>query len=85
MTTSITCTTCMTAPTIRWEDVYKRQVPYEWHILNVKLTATPLANLVVQRMSTEQKEICEILLQTKMCIRDSFKTGSLSKSIFNSH
>lgn len=40
-------------------------MPYEWHILNVKLTATPLANLVVQRMSSEQKEICEILLQTK--------------------
>lgn len=43
----------------------EEEVPYEWHILNVKLTATPLANLVVQRMSTEQKEICEILLQTK--------------------
>ena len=43
----------------------EEEVPYEWHILNVKLTATPLANLVVQRMSSEQKEICEILLQTK--------------------
>lgn len=43
----------------------EEEVPYEWHILNVKLTATPLANLVVQRMSAEQKEICEILLQTK--------------------
>ena len=41
------------------------EVPYEWHFMNVKLTATPLANLVVQRMSAEQKEICEILLQTK--------------------
>lgn len=43
----------------------EEEVPYEWHILNVKLTATHLANLVVQRMSSEQKEICEILLQTK--------------------
>ncbi|MCG5033272.1 peptidoglycan DD-metalloendopeptidase family protein [Blautia massiliensis] len=43
----------------------EEEVPYEWHILNVKLTATPLSNLVVQRMSAEQKEICEILLQTK--------------------
>lgn len=43
----------------------EEEVPYEWRILNVKLTATPLADLVVQRMSGEQKEICEILLQTK--------------------
>ena len=43
----------------------EEEVPYEWHILNVKLTATPLANLVIQSMSAEQKEICEILLQTK--------------------
>ncbi len=41
------------------------EVPYEWHILNVKLTAKPMANLVVSRMSADQKEICEILLQTK--------------------
>ena len=45
----------------------EEEVPYEWRILNVKLTATPLANLVVQRMDEEQKEICEILLQTKGC------------------
>lgn len=43
----------------------EEEVPYEWHILNVKLTATPFANLVVQRMNADQKEICEILLQTK--------------------
>lgn len=41
------------------------EVPYEWHILNVKLTAKPLANLIVARMNADQKEICEILLQTK--------------------
>ena len=43
----------------------EEEVAYEWRILNVKLTSTPLENLVVSRMSTDQKEICEILLQTK--------------------
>ena len=43
----------------------EEEVPYEWRILNVKLTATPLENLAVSRMNEEQKEICEILLQTK--------------------
>ena len=40
-------------------------MPYEWHILNVTLTSMPLENLVVSRMDADQKEICEILLQTK--------------------
>ena len=40
-------------------------MPYEWRILNVKLTVTPLENLIVSRMNADQKEICEILLQTK--------------------
>ena len=43
----------------------EEEVPYEWRILNVKLTATPLENLAVSRMNEEQKEICGILLQTK--------------------
>ena len=43
----------------------EEEVPYEWHILNVTLTSTPLENLIVSRMSADQKEICEILLQTK--------------------
>ena len=43
----------------------EEEVPYEWHILNVTLTSTPLENLVVSRMNADQKEICEILLQTK--------------------
>lgn len=43
----------------------EEEVPYEWHILNVTLTSTPLENLIVSRMSTDQREICEILLQTK--------------------
>lgn len=41
------------------------QEPYEWRILNVKLTAKPFANLIVTKMNAEQKELCEILLQTK--------------------
>ena len=43
----------------------EEEVPYEWRILNVRLSAVPLENLVVSRMNEEQKEICEILLQTK--------------------
>ncbi len=43
----------------------EEEVPYEWHILNVTLTSVPLENLVVSRMNADQKEICEILLQTK--------------------
>lgn len=43
----------------------EEEVPYEWRILNVALASVPMENLVVSRMSAEQKEICEILLQTK--------------------
>ena len=43
----------------------EEEVPYEWHILNVTLTSAPLENLIVSRMNTDQREICEILLQTK--------------------
>ena len=43
----------------------EEKVPYEWHILNVTLASMPLENLVVSRMDADQKEICEILLQTK--------------------
>lgn len=43
----------------------EEEVPYEWHILNVTLTTMSLENLVVSRMDADQKEICEILLQTK--------------------
>ena len=43
------------------------EVPYEWYILNVKLSVTPLGNVIVGRMDGEQKEVCEILLSTKGC------------------
>ena len=41
------------------------EVEYEYKILNVKLNATPLENVVVSRMNKEQKEICELLMTTK--------------------
>lgn len=41
------------------------EVPYEWRILNVTLTSVPLENIIVSRMDADQREICEILLQTK--------------------
>lgn len=41
------------------------EVEYEYKILNVKLTATPLENVVAFRMNAEQKEICELLMATK--------------------
>ena len=59
----------------------EEEVPYEWHILNVKLTSVPLENLVVPRMDADQKEICEILLQTKgnrQYVKNVFGTNWLS-------
>lgn len=41
------------------------EVEYEWRILNVQLSAVPMESLIVSRMSSEQKEICELLLMTK--------------------
>ena len=58
----------------------EEEVPYEWHILNVTLTSTPLENLVVSRMNADQKEICEILLQTKgnrQYVKNVFNTNWL--------
>lgn len=43
------------------------EVEYEYKILNVKLTTTPLENIVASRMNSEQKEICELLMTTKGC------------------
>lgn len=43
------------------------EVPYEWHILNVKLSVIPLGNVIVPRMDSGQKEICEFLLSTRGC------------------
>jgi len=43
------------------------EVEYEYKILNVKLTTTPLEKVVASRMNAEQKEICELLMTTKGC------------------
>lgn len=41
------------------------EVPYEWQILNVRLKVIPLDSIILSRMESSQKEICEILLTTK--------------------
>lgn len=41
------------------------EVPYEWHILNIRLTAQSFNELIVSKMTAEQREICEALLQIK--------------------
>ena len=46
-------------------ECYEEEVPYEWHILNVQLSTTPMPNLIVSRMNQEQREICEVLLESK--------------------
>ncbi len=43
------------------------EVEYEYKILNVKLTTTPIERVVASRMNAEQKEICELLMTTKGC------------------
>ena len=49
-------------PTRKTERKAEVEVEYEWHILNVQLSAVPMENLVVSRMSSEQREICELLM-----------------------
>ena len=64
----------------------EEKVPYEWHILNVTLTSMPLENLVVSRMDADQKEICEILLQTKgnrQYVKNVFGTNWLPYAPFS--
>ena len=50
-----------------WEDqygVHSVEVEYEWHILNITLTTTPLSLLVFQRMDDEQFQHFNILMQS---------------------
>lgn len=44
---------------------YEVEVSYEWHIVNINLSAGSFGELVVARMDAGQRQICEILLQTK--------------------
>lgn len=44
---------------------YDVEVPYEWHILNITLTARSFSEVVSSRMSTDQAEMFEVYMQTK--------------------
>lgn len=44
---------------------YEVQVPYEWHILNINLTAQSFSDIVAGRMDAEQVERYNILMATK--------------------
>ncbi len=46
-------------------DSYDVEVPYEWYILNIKLTTRSFSDLIAARMDAEQKEIHDITLLTK--------------------
>ena len=44
---------------------YEVQVPYEWHILNINLTAKSFSDIIAGRMNAEQVERYNILMATK--------------------
>ena len=44
---------------------YEVQVPYEWHILNINLTAQSFSDIIAGRMDAEQVELYNILMATK--------------------
>lgn len=44
---------------------YDVQVPYEWHILNVNLTAKSFSDVIAGHMDAEQVELYNILMATK--------------------
>ena len=44
---------------------YEVQVPYEWHILNINLTAKSFSDIIAGRMNAEQVELYNILMATK--------------------
>lgn len=44
---------------------YQVEVEYEWHILNVNLTSQSFYNIIAPRMSADQSEHFEILMQSK--------------------
>ena len=44
---------------------YEVQVPYEWHILNVNLTAKSFSDVIAGYMNAEQVELYNILMATK--------------------
>jgi murein DD-endopeptidase MepM/ murein hydrolase activator NlpD len=44
---------------------YTVEVPYEWHILNVKLTSRPYTEVIMPYLNREQIEIYSLLMRTK--------------------
>ena len=44
---------------------YDVEVPYEWHILNVTLTSTPLNDILIPLMNSDQTQHYQILMQSK--------------------
>ena len=43
----------------------EEEVPYEWHILNIKLTANSFTDVIAGRMDNGQKELFNILMMSK--------------------
>ena len=48
-----------------YEDEDGNDVPYEWYILNVNLSAKPLADILSPRMDTDQRDIFDTLMTSK--------------------
>ena len=46
------------------EDTYTVQVPYEYYILNIKLTNTPLSTIAENNLTPEQLEMYRVYLET---------------------
>ncbi len=46
------------------EDTYTVQVPYEYYILNIKLTNTPLSTIAESNLTPEQLEMYRVYLET---------------------
>ena len=47
-----------------YTDTYEVEVEYEWHILNVTLTAEPMSAVLNTRMNTDQRQQYEILMMS---------------------
>ena len=44
---------------------YEAEVPYEWHILNITLTARSFSDIIAPRMDAQQRERFDVYMQTK--------------------
>ena len=47
-----------------YEETVTEQVPYDYYILNVKLTNTPLSSFLPQQLSEEQRQMYAVYLET---------------------